>query len=290
MVDWCFSRAVGGLVSRKPSPNEKWGRNPLPPGVRRPINLKVIRTFWEDFLGGVILPVWHPMTSFRTAWTALLVPFVMVSQEVGEVPWKRINPISGWVGNISERARFLHMILVPRCQKNTWEWELSTLDHLQNLLGDVLSACHSNCCGQILLVTWLPFQREMYQVSALCQYNSSTLAFFLILKYLWPKHHQKVTDTSSLAFLGHFLSWLYCFLPRNIAFYTRIFTSDTGLDDFTDRKFPARTPGPRRIATPTPWHPPLAALQGLLWGEPAFDPNAHHWAKWDKTKNHDPSH
>jgi len=178
VVDWCFSRAVGGLVSRKPSPNEKWGRNPLPPGVRRPINLKVIRTFWEDFLGGVILPVWHPMTSFRTAWTALLVPFVMVSQEVGEVPWKRINPISGRVGNISERARFLHMILVPRCQKNTWEWELSTLDHLQNLLGDVLSACHSNCCGQILLVTWLPFQREMYQVSALCQYNSSTLAFF----------------------------------------------------------------------------------------------------------------
>lgn len=95
VVGCCFSRAVGGLVSRKPSPNEKWGRNRLPPGVRRPINLKVIRTFWEDFLGGVILPVWHPMTSFRTAWTALLVPLVMVSQEVGEVPWKRINPISG---------------------------------------------------------------------------------------------------------------------------------------------------------------------------------------------------
>lgn len=206
----------------------------------------------------------------------------MVCQEVGEVPWKRVNPISGWVGNISESDQiFAYDFCTSVPNKNTWEWELPTLDHLENLLGDVLSACHRNCCGLILLVTWLLFPREMYQVWALRQYSSSTLAFFLILKYLWPKHHQKVTGASGL--LRSFFELTILLSTKEYSLIHMYFTS-TGLDDFTDRKFPPRTPGPLRIATSIPWHPPLAALQGLLWGEPAFDPNAHHWAKWDKTK------
>ena len=59
----------------------------MPPGVRRPINLKVIRKYWEDFLGGVILPICFPRS------------------RGSPLKENQCNFRFGWVGNISESGQ-----------------------------------------------------------------------------------------------------------------------------------------------------------------------------------------